>query len=68
MVDEFDYLTNSKKHRSDKRQNMLYSLFDWASNINARLIVITISNTMNLPESLLPRVSSRMGMQGPLLF
>ncbi len=40
---------------------MLYQLFDWANNASARLIIVAIANTLDLPERLLmPRVASRM--------
>jgi len=36
---------------------------DRPSRKNARLVVIGIANTMDLPERLMPRVASRLGMQ-----
>ncbi|KAL0371115.1 UNVERIFIED_CONTAM: Origin of replication complex subunit [Sesamum angustifolium] len=36
---------------------------DWPNKPNSKLIVIGIANTMDLPEKLLPRISSRMGIQ-----
>lgn len=38
---------------------MLYNLFEWPSRRNARLVVVGIANTIDLPERCLPRVSSR---------
>lgn len=38
---------------------MLYNLFEWPSKRNARLVVVGIANTIDLPERCLPRVSSR---------
>ncbi len=55
LLDEIDYLVT-------KSQTVCYKLFDWPSFANSRLIVIAISNTMDLPERLIPRVASRLGM------
>ena len=54
MVDELDFLVTQK-------QKLLYNLFDWPSLPNARLIVIGIANTMDLPERFLPKIHSRIG-------
>ena len=54
LVDELDYLLT-------RQQKVIYNLFDWPTKANAKLVVIGIANTMDLPERLLPRVSSRMG-------
>jgi origin recognition complex subunit 1 len=40
----------------------VYNLFDWPARHDSNLIVIGIANTMDLPERLLPRVHSRLGM------
>jgi origin recognition complex subunit 1 len=56
LVDELDYMVTRK-------QTVLYNLFDWPSRRYARLIVVGIANTMDLPERLLPRISSRMGLE-----
>ena len=56
VVDELDLLWTRK-------QDVLYHLFDWPSLCHARLIVVSIANTMDLPERVLShRVSSRLGM------
>ncbi len=65
LIDELDLLCS-------KRQDVLYSLFDWpcrqaggASGSSGRrpLIVLAIANTMDLPERLLHhRVASRLGL------
>ena len=56
LVDELDMLCNRK-------QSVLYNLFDWPSQPNAKLIIITIANTMDLPERvMINRVSSRLGL------
>lgn len=33
-----------------KRQDVVYNLLDWPTKTNAQLIVVTIANTMDLPE------------------
>ena len=54
IVDEIDYLIN-------RNQNLLYNLFNWTTYESSKLIVISISNTLDLPEHLLPKIKSRMG-------
>ena len=56
LVDELDLLCT-------RRQNVLYQIFEWGSKERARLVVLAVANTLDLPERLLPhRVSSRLGM------
>ncbi|KAL3199392.1 hypothetical protein MRX96_014036 [Rhipicephalus microplus] len=56
LVDELDLLWTRK-------QQVLYNLFDWPTKPKSRLIVLTIANTMDLPERLMSnRVSSRLGL------
>ncbi|XP_026472408.1 origin recognition complex subunit 1 isoform X2 [Ctenocephalides felis] len=56
LVDELDILCT-------KRQDVVYTILDWPSKANAKLIVITIANTMDLPERLLrAKVTSRLGL------
>jgi len=45
LVDELDALITQK-------QTLLYNLFEWPCNNTSRLLVISIANTMNLPERL----------------
>jgi len=54
VIDEIDFLIN-------KGQNLLYNLFNWTTYDYSKLIVISISNTLDLPEHLLPKIKSRMG-------
>ena len=55
LLDEIDYLVT-------KKQTVLYNFFDWPRRaIGARLCVVAISNTINLPERLTLRVQSRLG-------
>ncbi|XP_043286628.1 origin recognition complex subunit 1 [Venturia canescens] len=56
LVDELDLLCN-------KRQDVIYNLLDWPTHPHAYLVVITIANTMDLPERvLMNRVTSRLGL------
>ncbi|ENN79437.1 hypothetical protein HUJ04_013202 [Dendroctonus ponderosae] len=56
LVDELDILCT-------KRQDVVYNLLDWPTKSKDPLIVITIANTMDLPERLLmSRVTSRLGL------
>ncbi|KAI4467696.1 cell division control protein 6-related [Holotrichia oblita] len=43
LVDELDILCT-------KRQDVVYNLLDWPTRASVQLIVITIANTMDLPE------------------
>ena len=59
LLDEIDYLVT-------KKQSVLYNFFDWPTRSlemlsNRRLVVVGVSNTLNLPERLHPRVQSRIG-------
>ncbi|KAM8930958.1 origin recognition complex subunit 1 [Pelodytes ibericus] len=56
IVDELDLLWTRK-------QNVMYSLFDWPTRKQAKLIVLAIANTMDLPERIMMnRVASRLGL------
>ena len=44
LVDELDLLWNRK-------QSVLYNIFEWPNNEHARLVVLAIANTMDLPVS-----------------
>ena len=58
LLDEIDYLVT-------KTQSVLHNFFDWplksTAQSNKRLIVVGVSNTLNLPERLHPRLQSRIG-------
>ena len=54
LIDELDALMTSK-------QTLLYNLFDWPCHANSRLLVISIANTMDLPERMQQKISSRIG-------
>jgi origin recognition complex subunit 1 len=41
----------------------MYNLFDWPSKPKARLVVLAVANTMDLPERvMIKRVASRLGL------
>lgn len=52
LVDELDFLRT-------KTQHLLYNIFDWPTRAGSRLVVLAIANTMDLPERLLLKFSSR---------
>lgn len=55
LLDELDALVN-------KSQDIMYNFFNWTTYENAKLIVVTIANAMDLPERELGnKVSSRIG-------
>ncbi|XP_037962032.2 origin recognition complex subunit 1 [Plutella xylostella] len=56
LVDELDALCT-------RRQDVLYSVMEWAAHGSARLTVLAVANTMDLPErALAARVASRLGL------
>ncbi|XP_045784906.1 origin recognition complex subunit 1-like isoform X2 [Maniola jurtina] len=56
VVDELDALCN-------RRQDVLYSIMEWATHNTALLTVLAIANTIDLPERVLkPNVASRLGI------
>ncbi|XP_058059448.1 origin recognition complex subunit 1 [Anopheles bellator] len=56
LVDELDVLCN-------QRQDVVYNLLNWPTLSTAQLIVVTIANTMDLPERMLMgKISSRLGL------
>ncbi|XP_023727767.1 origin recognition complex subunit 1 isoform X2 [Cryptotermes secundus] len=56
LVDELDLLWT-------RRQDVVYNLLDWPTKTSSCLVVLTIANTMDLPERLLMgRVTSRLGL------
>ncbi|CAL1391141.1 unnamed protein product [Linum trigynum] len=56
LIDELDLLVT-------RNQSVIYNILDWPNKPHSKLIVIGIANTMDLPEKLLPRISSRLGIQ-----
>lgn len=56
LVDELDLLWNRK-------QSVLYNIFEWPNNPQAKLVILAIANTMDLPERvMINRVASRIGL------
>ncbi len=44
-----------------RKQDVMYNIFDWPSKQQARLIVLAVANTMDLPERIMmKRVASRL--------
>ena len=54
VADEMDLLVT-------RSQQLLYNLFDWPTHRASRLVILGIANTLDLPERLLPKISSRLG-------
>jgi origin recognition complex subunit 1 len=54
LIDELDSLLIGK-------QTILYNLFDWPCYKKSNLVILAIANTMDLPERLNSKVSSRIG-------
>ncbi|KAK6639156.1 hypothetical protein RUM43_007426 [Polyplax serrata] len=56
LVDELDLICT-------KKQDVVYNLLDWPTRTHSRLVVLTIANTMDMPERLFKgRITSRMGL------
>lgn len=57
LMDELDQLVT-------KSQSVMYNFFHWPNLPHARLIVIAVANTMDLPERTLSnKISSRLGLR-----
>ncbi|KAF5212716.1 putative origin recognition complex subunit [Clavispora lusitaniae] len=57
LMDELDQIVT-------KNQNVMYNFFNWPTYANAKLIIIAVANTMDLPERLLSnKISSRLGLR-----
>lgn len=56
LLDEVDFLLT-------RDANIIYNFYDWPNVANSNLLVISVSNVMDLPERLSRRVASRFGMQ-----
>ena len=54
IIDEIDCLVS-------KKMGLLYNIFNWTTYPQGKLIIISISNTIDLPQKTLSKVSSRMG-------
>lgn len=57
LVDEIDQLCTRK-------QNILYHLFDWPNKPDSRIVILSIANTMDLPERMMmTKIQSRLGLR-----
>lgn len=54
LIDELDCLIT-------KDQSVLFNLFEWPQRRRANLIVLSVANTLDLPEMFMARISSRIG-------
>jgi origin recognition complex subunit 1 len=54
LVDELDALLN-------KKQDVVYNLYNWASIANSGLVITGIANTMDLHERFQTKIASRLG-------
>ncbi|KAK9805893.1 hypothetical protein WJX73_002145 [Symbiochloris irregularis] len=54
LLDEMDLLVT-------RNQTVLYNLFEWPTLAGARLAVIGVANTFDMPERVLPKIASRLG-------
>jgi Cdc6-like AAA superfamily ATPase len=61
VVDELDYLLT-------RDQKEIYEIFNWSQYENSFTAVIGISNTINLPQKLLPKISSRINITHQITF
>ena len=44
-----------------RKQDVMYNIFDWPTKQHAKLVVLAVANTMDLPERIMmKRVSSRL--------
>lgn len=55
IVDEIDTLMN-------RREDVIYHLFEWSTKDYAKIVVVPIGNTLNFPDRLDARVRSRLGV------
>lgn len=54
LLDEIDALLTTK-------QSELYNIFNWTTYNNSGLIIVTISNNLDLPDHFIPKIRSRSG-------
>ncbi|ORM41291.1 Origin recognition complex subunit 1 [Babesia sp. Xinjiang] len=60
IVDEADYIVT-------RRQKVLFTIFDWPSRKSSKLVVVIVSNTMDLPSRMKASCVSRLAF-GTLVF
>jgi len=59
VLDEIDQLDSRK-------QSVLYTIFEWPSSPNSKLVMIGIANALDLTDRILPRLQARLDLR-PLL-
>ena len=60
ILDEIDFFIN-------RTQYLLYYIFNWTTYPNSKLIIVSISNLLNITNQLLPKIVSRFG-QNKIMF
>lgn len=60
VLDELDQLESRK-------QSVLYSVFEWPSLKNSRLVLVGIANALDLTDRVLPRLQARIQLKPQLL-
>ena len=55
VIDEMDFLLSGKN-------TVLYNLLEWQTLKHAKMVMVGIANTMDLPERLAPKLRSRFGV------
>uniref|UniRef100_A0A1B6CXR5 Cell division control protein n=1 Tax=Clastoptera arizonana TaxID=38151 RepID=A0A1B6CXR5_9HEMI len=60
VLDELDQL-------SSRSQSVLYSVFEWPSLSNSRLVLVGIANALDLTDRVLPRLRAHLQLQPELL-
>ena len=62
LADELDILFT-------KKQNVLYEIFGWPGQLNSRLILLAVANTMDLHDRIMKgSTSSRLVRVGHLIY
>lgn len=54
VIDEVDFLYT-------KNENVIYNMVEWCSQPGCNFAIVMIANTMDFPEKLAPKITSRMG-------
>ncbi|XP_072393403.1 cell division control protein 6 homolog [Diabrotica undecimpunctata] len=60
VLDEIDQLES-------KNQSILYTIFEWPSKPNARILLIGIANALDLTDRILPRLQARCELKPTLM-
>lgn len=60
VLDEIDQLDSRK-------QSVLYTVFEWPSAPNSKLVLIGIANALDLTDRILPRLQARLDLRPELL-